>query len=80
MRGATLPFGTPLSLIFYPMPEKIPPISCRRCHSPISRPIAEKDAGEWIVRCLDCGTANVLRVTAATKITLPIVEIVGWMG
>jgi hypothetical protein len=62
------------------MPEKTSMPHCRRCHLPIAHPIVEKVAGEWIVRCLDCGTANVLHLTATSRVALPLFEIIGWMG
>jgi DNA-directed RNA polymerase subunit RPC12/RpoP len=52
--------------------------TCSRCQVPNLAIYIERDAGDWIVRCDNCGAKNLLGVLYIRKVTLPPLEIIGW--
>ena len=38
----------------------------------------EKDAGDWVLPCLNCGAKNVLAPVVVDQVMMAGVEIIGW--
>jgi uncharacterized Zn finger protein len=57
-----------------------PLLRCAHCGvaSPYTLQTVERDRGEWLLRCLECGAENILALSLSAKIELPVFEIVGW--
>ena len=51
---------------------------CSRCQVSIAQPILEKDAGELIVRCVECNAINVLKLAVINQLMVLTTEIMGW--
>ena len=50
--------------------------TCKNCKQPLPGP-AEPEAGQWIVRCFECGAKNIIAVVARRRRT-PVLSIAGW--
>ena len=50
--------------------------TCKNCYARLTAP-AEPDAGQWIMRCFECGAKNIL-VVAPRRRRLPVLSIAGW--
>jgi uncharacterized Zn finger protein len=51
---------------------------CSRCQLSIAQPILEKEAGELIVRCVECNAINVLRLAIIDPMAILSLEVTGW--
>ncbi|MEW6058049.1 MAG: hypothetical protein AB1540_15690 [Bdellovibrionota bacterium] len=51
---------------------------CSRCHATNLASQIEKEHGDFIVRCLECGAENVIAPILNNKAPLPTLGIVGW--
>jgi len=49
---------------------------CQRCGSLLVNP-PERDRGEWVVPCFECGARNIIAVTIVGWPAAPSLEIVG---
>lgn len=50
--------------------------TCKNCQRPLTAP-AEREAGQWIVRCFECGAKNIIAVVTRRR-RLPALSIAGW--
>ena len=50
--------------------------TCKNCTRPLTAP-AEPEAGQWIVRCFECGAKNIIALVPRRR-RLPAVAIAGW--
>ena len=50
--------------------------TCKNCQRPLTAP-PEPEAGEWILRCFECGVKNIIAVVARRRRT-PVLSIAGW--
>jgi uncharacterized Zn finger protein len=50
--------------------------SCCGVYAPVL--LIERDAGDWIVRCENCGAKNIFLLPVCKNVFRPIIQIVGW--
>ncbi len=55
--------------------------NCAHCHHVFivsSQTGIERDTGDWILPCPECGAKNVLAAVVVDHVVLPVLQIVGW--
>lgn len=62
------------------MTNTTPLLRCAHCRVSVfyNLEAAERDRGDWVLRCSECGAENVLTLRLPAEAEVPVFEIVGW--
>lgn len=51
---------------------------CSRCQVTAIVLYIDRDAGDWIVGCENCGAKNMLGQSAVGQLNMSLLEVIGW--